>query len=160
MMKKLVLFLSILVGSIAFFACNSSPVKKGPFTFFDQLVGTWQNKQNNQFEKWYFDKNAPRASSYKVLNKKDTIVTERIKVIKQGENIYYVAILFNQKNEAPVQFKKTTETDESITFENKQHDFPQKIVYQLLTPDSLQASISGMINGKEQQVLFPYTKVK
>lgn len=149
-----------MIGLVSIVSCNSKSEPSGPYDFFKKLEGTWKNNNSNQFEKWYYNKGVPRANSFKVTSQKDTVVLERIKILKQKDQLYFVAIVFNQKNEAPVRFKKTIETEESITFENKEHDFPQKIIYRVITPDSINASISGLIDGKEKIIVFPYTRIK
>lgn len=44
-------------------------------------------------------------------------------------------------------------------FENPEHDFPQRILYRLIRPDSLHARIEGVIQGKPRGVDFPYRRV-
>lgn len=46
----------------------------------------------------------------------------------------------------------------SVSFENPEHDFPQRIAYRLLPGERLQATISGTIDGRERVVEFPMTR--
>ena len=157
---KFLFYITIVIGLMGFFGCNTSSEKEDPFSFFEQIKGTWQNTSQKQFERWYIEKGVPKASSFKLINNKDTVVMERIKIIKENEDLYFVVTLLNHKNDPPVRFKKIEETENSITFENKDHDFPQKIVYELSSPNSLKATISGEIDGKTESVLFPFTRLK
>lgn len=45
-------------------------------------------------------------------------------------------------------------------FENPNHDFPQRIIYRLVTVDSLVARIEGRIDGKERSSDFPYRRAR
>jgi hypothetical protein len=57
-------------------------------------------------------------------------------------------------------FHSITITENSIVFENLAHDFPQRVGYQLVGPDSLMAWIEGPRNGKMKRIEFPYQRVK
>ena len=47
-------------------------------------------------------------------------------------------------------------TDSSLVFENRSHDFPQKIRYHRGSADSLYATISGMVGGRSRTINFEY----
>jgi len=46
-----------------------------------------------------------------------------------------------------------------VVFENKTHDFPQRIIYRLVAPRVLQARIEGSLSGKERAIDYPMKKV-
>ena len=48
---------------------------------------------------------------------------------------------------------------DSVVFENKEHDFPQRVGYRRLGADSVLAWIDGTSNGKAQRFEFPYRRV-
>jgi uncharacterized protein DUF6265 len=56
-------------------------------------------------------------------------------------------------------FLSTKISDKSILFENPQHDFPQKIGYELKDSSSLLAWIEGPVDGKPRRQEFPYRRV-
>jgi hypothetical protein len=45
-----------------------------------------------------------------------------------------------------------------LVFENKEHDFPQKITYTKISNDSIVAEISGMKDGKQSKESYPMKK--
>jgi hypothetical protein len=47
-----------------------------------------------------------------------------------------------------------------FVFENPAHDFPQRVIYRRLGPDSLIASIEGMMGGKERSIPFPMRRAE
>jgi hypothetical protein len=92
-----------------------------------------------------------------VRNEK-TIAFEHVR-LEQSEDgsIRYVANPSGQK-EAAFALVKLEGT--KAVFENPAHDFPQRIIYHLLSPDSLAARVEGTINGKERSSDFPYRRVR
>ena len=57
-------------------------------------------------------------------------------------------------------FKLTSLSPNQLVFENPTHDFPTKITYLKISQDSIVASISGLIDGKEKLEQFPMKKIK
>jgi uncharacterized protein DUF6265 len=47
-----------------------------------------------------------------------------------------------------------------MTFENKEHDFPQRVIYKRKGPGLLLAAIEGTYKGKEQREEFQMRKVR
>jgi len=47
-----------------------------------------------------------------------------------------------------------------LTFENKEHDFPQRVVYERKGPGLLVAAIEGTYKGKEEREEFQMRKVR
>lgn len=79
----------------------------------------------------------------------DTSFVEKLKLIVRENKIYYVADV--PENKEPVLFEMTDQTGTQVTFENPNHDFPKKIVYEL-NDRKLKATISG--NGKSIDYFF------
>ena len=57
-------------------------------------------------------------------------------------------------------FTARTVGESTVVFENPQHDFPQRIGYQLKGPDSLLAWIEGTQKGQKRRVEFPYRRTR
>ncbi len=84
----------------------------------------------------------------------DTAFVERL-VIKVIENeVYYSADVAH--NQAPVLFKMITNDGNKVVFENKEHDFPNQISYELLENGELKAQISG----KGRTIDFPFRRLE
>lgn len=47
-----------------------------------------------------------------------------------------------------------------LTFENKEHDFPQRVIYERKGPGLLLAAIEGTYNGKQEREEFQMRKVR
>lgn len=69
--------------------------------------------------------------------------------------LQYVAIPSGQA-EAAFPVKEIAEN--AVTFENPQHDFPQRILYRLVDKDTLVARIEGSVAGQARAADFPYSR--
>lgn len=92
----------------------------------------------------------------------DTASYEHIKLIRNENTWWYIPTVSNQNEGKEVRFRLTNATDTSMIFENKTHDFPQRIGYIRTSATSIHAYISGPSKeaGKEKQIDFKYTKTK
>lgn len=77
--------------------------------------------------------------------------------IDSAGSAYFHALPSGQKGE---RFTAISREKQSIVFENRRSDFPQRIIYRRLTDDSLFARIEGTMNGKERGFDFRYRKIK
>jgi hypothetical protein len=59
-----------------------------------------------------------------------------------------------------VHFKLVSAQQGKYIFENKLHDFPQRIIYHLVTPDSIAARVEGQQNGRVDGSDFYFKRVK
>ncbi len=157
-MLKQPLYLLLLLFLVA---CSQEiKTKQNPLhDFFAKMPGKWMLENGSTVEKWEKDGNLYKSTVYKIV-RKDSIVTERIRIREIEGEIYYEATVRGQNQEKPTLFKLIEATGEKVTFENKNHDFPQKIIYQFTGEDKLTASIQGMLNGKPQKIEFKYSKIK
>lgn len=69
--------------------------------------------------------------------------------------LQYVALPSGQA-EAAFPVKEIGEN--AVTFENPQHDFPQRILYRLVDKDTLVARIEGSMGGQARSADFPYKR--
>jgi len=57
-------------------------------------------------------------------------------------------------------FLSRSASDSSIEFEDLLHEFPQRIGYRLIGPDSLLAWVEGRVEGRLRRIEFPYRRAK
>ena len=143
-MKKLPL---IILFWTPFFVCiGQLPAKQAreDFKKLSWIEGTWlrTNSKVGQSgtERWF--KSSPyELQGYGVTFKdNDTLFVEKLRIVINEDRIYYVADV--PENQEPVFFKLKEITKTSFVFENPDHDFPKKIVYQIEN-DTLKATVSG-----------------
>jgi hypothetical protein len=126
---------------------------------FDVLLGSWERIEGNSrfIEHWTkTNDNLYQGSSVEII-KGDTVFAENIDLIKKGSSIYYI-VSFPTIATAPVSFQLVS--TKPWTFENKENDFPQRIVYQRPVKDSLKAHIEGTSDGNFQKIEFPMKRIK
>nr|WP_315232047.1 DUF6265 family protein [uncultured Flavobacterium sp.] len=159
MFQKTTLILLLLV----IVSCkNSDSNKNEKIKAASWLLGNWENKSadGTLTENWEkVNDSTFQAQSY-YIKEKDTVHFESIILQQKGENLTYTATVKGQNNDKPVVFKLTTATDKQVSFENLKHDYPQKISYSQITPDSLVAKISGIQQGKPSSEQFSMKKIK
>jgi len=78
----------------------------------------------------------------------------RIAVSEDG-SLRYIA---NPSGQAGAAFVLKEIGDQRAVFENLEHDFPQRIIYERISADSLIGSIEGIRNGKLRGSSFPYRR--
>ncbi|MBU9936347.1 MAG: hypothetical protein KTQ13_06810, partial [Ferruginibacter sp.] len=85
----------------------------------------------------------------------DTIINERVALTNTQEGILYTSAVEDQNNNQPVAFKMTRAENDVFVFENPAHDFPKRIVYRLVTGDSIHAFVDdGTETGKRQNFYY------
>jgi len=122
------------------------------FEALHQLQGTWRMKTKNGalYEAWRkWSDTQLRCKSYKVIGT-DTTLLEQVTLADRDGDIFYIPVVENQNNRQPVEFRLVKAQDHVFTFENKLHDYPQRIIYHLVSKDSVVARIEGT-NAKGQQ---------
>ena len=110
----------------------------------DWLIGTWKAR------------NSPEKAILEHWNKASDLTFEGVGLIESGDTrkeqetlrivamsgeIFYLAKVSH--NPFPTAFKLTRQSQKELVFENPDHDFPKKIVYRLITEDSLEVSVTG-----------------
>jgi hypothetical protein len=132
-MKKILITITTVTCLAAFeFADYNKTFKK-----LYALEGTWKmnTKRGAVCEEWKkMDKNYLQNKGY-MIKGNDTIINERVALTNTKEGIFYTSTVEDQNN--------------------KQHYFPKRIVYILISADSLHAYIDdGTANGKKQNFYY------
>jgi hypothetical protein len=70
-----------------------------------------------------------------------------------------LAFIARPSNQSEATFTLLRFAPHEVTFENKAHDFPQRVSYRLVAPGALSARIEGISNGKERAIEYPMKKI-
>ena len=159
-MKKIGwLFLVILWAGIAVPVEGDSDLKE-----FDWLVGQWKGQLDNNtyYESWKPTNHGTLEGSSSMVNPQGkAILTEVLRIDKIGSHVVYIAAV---KKNHPVLFTLIETSEENNkpkwVFENKEHDFPQRIIYTRESSDSLMARVEGVHKGKEEKEEFRLIREK
>ncbi|MGC4022498.1 MAG: DUF6265 family protein [Cyclobacteriaceae bacterium] len=141
--------MKLLIIVFAFIATGSFAQQKE----FSWLLGTWKEEGKQAFEVWKNGNGFLSAESFKMDGDKK-IVTEEIKLIKKGNDFYYVPDVAGPQG--AVEFKITSFDKNSFVAENPQHDFPKMIAYRKTDDTHIKASIGD----GSKTIDYLLTKVK
>ncbi len=143
----------------AFLFLSFSPVTS--IRSFSWLTGNWQMQDKNVYENWQFANDSLlTAASFHYLNNGQKEVDETISLIRSESNFYYIPVVPDQNQGKPVRFKIVSYTKSSFVAENLQHDFPQRIAYQLQDSLHLLSYIEGVDQGKMRRFSFNFVRAK
>jgi len=98
-----------------------------------------------------------QGGSYKIKGN-DTIFLERVSLQYSKDGVFYIPIV-EENNMEPVSFKLTSNNNNSFVFENPHHNFPKRIVYEIVSSDSLHAYIDGGAANASKRGDYYYTRV-
>jgi hypothetical protein len=159
-------FLFILIG------CNGNPLNvekihelAPDLTKIEQLrwiISKWEGVTPNGklYEVWTQKNDTTYSGVSFFVAEGDTLFTESILLVLSKGELYYIPTVSNQNNASPITFTLISVANTEFTFENKNHDFPQRIVYKNSTPDKLDARIEGVDNGKFRKEEFYMVRCK
>ncbi len=144
------------------FSCGMNKTDTVEGFRFDQLCGKWMdiNEDTAFNEEWKrVDEGLLEGRGY-VLSENDTVFIESLAIeIENGEAVYQAQVS-NQNNERKVPFEALEQSKNKIIFENVQHDFPQRIIYELTSKDELRVAIEGYENGVYRKLKFDFERAQ
>jgi hypothetical protein len=145
-MKKV---LTLFIGILLFAACKES----SPMAPFNNWLGTWtENQADGTFtESWTKESDTLFLGASSMVNGKDTLFREDIRLVLRGKAIFYIPTVPGQNEDKPVAFKLITSSDKTWTFENNTHDYPSQIIYTLNNQNSITATIQGTENNRSKK---------
>jgi hypothetical protein len=126
------------------------------------LEGTWHmsTDKGETFEVWQIMNDIFLQNSSFNVQGKDTIQNESVQLRYKDGIITYTPTVRNQNHGKPVSFKLISIKGNQFVFENKKHDFPQRITYKITNKNSLLATISGTTKSGYKQIPFVFKKVE
>lgn len=112
------------------------------------------------FEEWKKSDDSTFIGRSFVVVQNDTSVLETLSIELKLNELYYIPVVYDQNNRLPISFKYISNTGGQITFENMEHDFPQRIIYSNPNIDILLSRIEGLYNGEFRKKEFTLTRSK
>lgn len=120
---------------------------------------------------WKYDQQPPGSGKYwttpaagsllavsRTVVAADKVMFEFLRI--QDEAKSEMALYAQPSGKPPIRFLGKTIGKHSVTFENLEHDFPQRVIYRLLEENRLLGRIEGVIDGNEQAIGFPMTRIE
>ncbi len=125
------------------------------------MLGRWENNspEGNLSEIWTKENDSTLSGESYFVIKNDTVFAEKVKLFQSGNNLVYEVNVANQNEGKPVAFASTFFNNKTAIFENENHDYPNKIIYNKVLDDSLVATISGIKKGIPADETFKMKKI-
>lgn len=123
------------------------------------LAGCWQSEQGDpgSGEHWLPPAGGTMFGVSRTVKNGKTVEFEFVQLRANADGkLVFIAQPSGQKEAT---FVASSVGTDSVTFENPQHDFPQKIIYRLQQDGRLVARIEGTRDGKVRGVDFPMKRV-
>ena len=124
------------------------------------LVGTWERQAGGRrvHETWaWAGEHVLRGSAFVIQDGNPPRQTEWIVLAEMAGDVFYIARPIENANPTP--FRLVAIHGDTTTFENPQHDFPQRIRYVRSGSDSLLVSVEGPDADKRpQRIAFRFAR--
>jgi hypothetical protein len=124
----------------------------------DWLAGTWVQKKPGVLvrEMWLPPRDGAMAGVTLTTRPGKPPIAEYAKITVEPEGVTFTAVVGRQP---PTPFVMLPGKDGEAVFENKAHDFPQRVFYRRCGAD-LCAGIEGVANGKPEREEWRYVRAK
>jgi len=126
------------------------------------LTGSWvmNTARGQTLETWKSSEpNVLTCKTYRIT-RQDTVLSESIQIVRSGKEINYVSKVTGQNEGASVKFRMTSSANNRFVFENNSHDFPKRIVYDILSKDIIHAWIDGGEAEKNKRSDYYYHRIR
>lgn len=138
------------------------PVVSFPASISDLawLSGCWaaNNQEVGSGEQWMAPAGGTMFGMNRTVRDTKTVAFEFIRIVEQGDgDLVFIA---SPSGQSTASFSLVSLNEREVIFENPDHDFPQRIIYRLLSDDDLLGRIEGTIDGKERAVDFPMKRTE
>jgi hypothetical protein len=128
---------------------------------FDKLVGTWQSRDGNNFERWTKNDNGTYQSVVFSLKGMDTILNEQASIYQENNNWVFENRVKGQNDGRAIKFTSSILEGSRVQFSNHAHDFPTDINYSVTDTNTLDAFIVGPNSkGGKDTIPFNYIRIK
>lgn len=126
------------------------------------LLGTWVNESGEEFsqETWSKENDSTFTAFSFIQIKGETVFAETMALEQKHDSLLLTVAEANKKDAAAVSFRFISSEEKAFVFENKHHDFPQRIIYTQPAKDSLKAWIEGSVNGEMKTTEFHFSRKK
>lgn len=157
-MKKYAIFVIVCLGICTIPAWSQNKVTE--IADFDGMAGCWERRDNTKklliSEQWMSPAGTSILGMGRTVKNGKTTGWEFMRIEQREDGIYFVSR--PQDNKEDTAFRLISSTLNEVTFENRDHDFPQRIIYKL-QGKKLTGRIEGTNNGKFMAIDFPMNKV-
>lgn len=157
-MKNIALiFIAVLLAT----SCNETKKEADKLERVGWINGFWKmtSPQGTMTESWMQANDSTLAGVGKFTDTAGKVLTtEEIRIVLRKDKLWYIPTVSNQNMGKPVSFQEISFTDSMVVFEDKGHDFPQRIAYVRQSDMKMLAYIEGEVNGETERLDFQYER--
>lgn len=128
---------------------------------FGGFAGCWERRDDTKklriTEYWMAPAGTTMLGMGRTVRDGKTTGWEFMRIEQRGNEFYFVSR--PRENKEDTDFKMVSADEDSVMFENKEHDFPQRVIYNI-TRKKLTGRIEGTNNGKFMGLDFPMTRIR
>ena len=120
--------------------------------------GTWKmiSDKIEYYEEWRLINGSELIGIGFSIEQGDTVLSEELYVKKFADTWAYVALPVNQ---TITLFALSEYSESKFIFENEEHDYPQKIIYEFTADGKLNAATEGIIEGELMRRDFSFIRI-
>jgi hypothetical protein len=124
------------------------------------LEGSWEMKTDKGYiqEKWTRVNDSTFEGKNYSINRGVVILEERMTIVQNEEGIFFIATVTYQNKGLPVYFKLISIKNNEFIFENKEHDFPQQVMYHV-KGDELFAFVNGNTEKGFKKIDYSFNRM-
>ena len=153
---SVVLMILIVASLMTSIATMQGPAKQD-VSILSWMSGTWVEVigQTEMEEQWTTPKGGSLLGVHRDVRAGRTISFEFMRIQQDADGITFWG---SPGGKPAVPFRAIEVTSQRVTFENKEHDFPQRVIYWLTADEMLHAKIEGTMNGKLESEEWAWKK--
>lgn len=124
------------------------------------LTGVWimKSDKNQVYEEWRRVNDSTLAGRSYTLNRQDTVLLEEMRLFRSDASLYFEATTTAEPGQGTVRFTAVSTDEKEVVFENKHHDFPQRIGYAFPDERHFSAWIEGTINQTKKRSAYSFER--
>jgi hypothetical protein len=156
MVRQRMVLLAVMVLALA----STSPAQTKPsLDDFGWLSGCWEGRVRDAVieEIWSKPGGMSMLGLGRTVKENRTVSFEFMQIREDNGTLVFLP---QPQGGTRVPFPLKDFLEGKVTFENKEHDFPQRVIYERKGPGLLLASIEGTYKGKEEREEFQMRRVR
>ncbi len=122
------------------------------------MAGCWaqDGREAGSVEQWTAPAGGTMLGMSRTVSGGKTVAFEYLRIVEQEDG--WFGLIASPSGQETARFKLVSISENEVVFENKEHDFPQRIVYRLIGNGKLLGRIEGIVDGAERGADFPMTR--
>jgi hypothetical protein len=148
----------LVVAVCATLVAQVAPAQAAHVTAVGWMAGCWQLTDGARLveEQWTRPRGGIMLGAGRTVDGDSLLEYEQVRLLERRGRLVYAAAPSGQP---AAEFVSTLVSDSAVIFENRGHDFPQRVRYRRVGGDSLVARVEGFRQGVLRGVEFAYRRV-